>query len=79
MKIKRSIKRRLPKEEKLPESTTWTRVAWYLWLVPAFFAVGVHSVLKELEVPSPLAMAGAIGLVVLLMSVFLNNLGRKIR
>jgi len=79
MRIKKSIKRRLPKDFTLPESTTYGRVAWYLILVGTFFATGVYAFLHELDVPKPLALIGAAGLVYLLMSVFLNNLGRKIR
>ena len=82
MKIKRSIKRKLPKDELAAwrsSSTTWGRVAWYFILVSAFFGTGVYAVLIELEIPFPLAMVGAIGLVVLLMNVVLNNLGRRIR
>lgn len=79
MKIKKQIKRKLPRDVRLPESTTWGRIAWYLILIGSFFATGVYAVLHELQVPEPLAIIGAAGLVYLLMSVFLNNLGRKIR
>ena len=79
MKIRRSIKRKLPKDVMLPESTTSGRVFWYMTLVGTFFATGVYAVLQELEVPEALAIIGAFGLVFLLMSVFLNNLGRRIR
>jgi hypothetical protein len=79
MKIKRSIKHKLPKDERLPQSTTYGRIGWYLILVGAFFATGVYAVLHELQVPETLAIIGAAGLVYLLLTVFLNNLGRKIR
>ncbi len=79
MKIKRQIKRRLPKDIRLPESTTWGRLAWYLWLVSSFFAIGVYYTLKLLDVPEVLALVGGAGLAYLLLSVFLNNLGRTPR
>jgi hypothetical protein len=79
MKIKRQIRRKLPQDIRLPESTTWGRIAWYYILIGTFFATGVYAVLHELQVPELLSFIGAIGLVFLLTTIFLNNLGRKIR